>query len=87
MAGNVSEACAILSYDFSPSWFDPLRGRYSAIALLPGRVQFYKEYEGDGHNPSCGTAVIYLGENVRRFKDSFESVWSGGKQGEIVIPA
>lgn len=86
-AGNVSQACVILSYDFSASWFDPLRGAYSAIALLPSRVNFYKEHEGDGHNPSSGTAVIYLGENVRRFKEAFESVWTGGKQGEIVIPA
>lgn len=73
-AGNITACCLILSYDFSASWFEPLRQVYAAIALMRGRVQFYKEEPGDRRNPSLGTAVVFLGENVLGFANSFHAL-------------
>ena len=69
-AGAVTAATVVLSYDFSASWFEPLRGRYAAICLCRGRVQFYKETPGDGHDPALGTCIVYLGPDVGRFKQA-----------------
>ncbi len=69
--GDVTAACVVLSYDFSASWFEPLRPLYSAIALMRGRVQFYKQTPGDGHDPALGTSVVYLGHDVTSFAEAF----------------
>ena len=79
-AGAVTAATVVLSYDFSASWFEPLRGRYAAICLCRGRVQFYKETPGDGQNPALGTSLVYLGPNVARFAQAARAL------GDVVIP-
>ena len=79
-AGRVTQACAVLSYDFSASWFEPLRPLYSAICLFRGRVQFYKVKPGDGHDPALGTSVVYIGPGVERFAGSFSPL------GDVVVP-
>ena len=79
-AGTVTAATVVLSYDFSASWFEPLRGRYAAICLCRGRVQFYKETPGDGHDPALGTSLVYLGPDVGRFAQAVAEF------GDVVIP-
>ena len=79
-ARTVTAATVVLSYDFSASWFEPLRGRYAAICLCRGRVQFYKATPGDGHDPALGTSIIYLGTDVQAFADAFHGI------GDIVVP-
>ena len=79
-AGTVTAATVVLSYDFSASWFEPLRGRYAAICLLRGRVQFYKATPGDGHDPALGTSLVYLGPDVGRFSEAVAPF------GDVVIP-
>ena len=78
-AGTVTAATVVLSYDFSASWFEPLRSRYAAICLLRGRVKFYKTTPGDRHNPALGTSLVYLGPNVPAFTAAV------GALGEIVV--
>ena len=78
--GGVTAATVVLSYDFSASWFEPLRGRYAAICLCRGRVQFYKETPGDGHDPALGTSLVYLGPDVGRFAQAVSEL------GDVVIP-
>ena len=79
-SGAVTAATVVLSYDFSASWFEPLRGRYAAICLCRGRVQFYKEAPGDGHDPALGTSIVYLGQDVGRFAQAVAEF------GDVVIP-
>ena len=79
-AGDVTAAAVVLSYDFSASWFEPLRGKYAAICLCRGRVQFYKETPGDGHDPALGTSIVYLGPDVVRFAHAVVEF------GDVVIP-
>ena len=79
-AGTVTAATVVLSYDFSASWFEPLRGLYAAICLFRGRVQFYKVTPGDGHDPALGTSLVYLGPDVGRFSKAVTSF------GDVVIP-
>ena len=79
-SAKVTAAVVVLSYDFSASWFEPLRGWYSAICLMYGRVQFYKENPGDGHDPALGTSVVYLGSDVAAFSRAFSGL------GEVVVP-
>ena len=78
-AGNVTASTVVLSYDFSAKWFEPLRGRYAALCLLHGRVQFYKETPEDGQNPALGTSIVYLGPNVPAFTAAV------GALGDIVV--
>ena len=79
-AGTVTAATVVLSYDFSASWFEPLRGRYAALCLFRGRVHFYKEAPGDGRsNPALGTSIVYLGPNVPAFTAAV------GALGDIVV--
>ena len=78
--GTVTAATVVLSYDFSASWFTPLGGLYAAICLCRGRVQFYKETPGDGHDPALGTSLVYLGPDVSRFAQAVEAL------GYVVIP-
>ena len=73
-AGTVTAATVVLSYDFSAAWFEPLRGRYAAICLCRGRVQFYKAIPGDGHDPALGTSIVYLGADVPAFVAAFDSI-------------
>ena len=80
VAGRVTQACVVLSYDFSAAWFEPLRPLYSAICLFRGRVQFYKVMPGDGHDPALGTSVVYIGPDVERFAGSFSPI------GDVVVP-
>lgn len=79
-AWDVPAAVAVLSYDFSAGWFEPLRGLYAAVCLMRGRVQFYKEKPGDGHDPALGTSVVYLGTDVPAFASAFKHL------GDIVVP-
>jgi len=78
--GRVTAATAVLSYDFSPSWFEPLRDLWSAICLFHGRVRFYKVKPGDGHDPALGTSVVYFGEEVEAFSRAFSPL------GMVVVP-
>ena len=78
--GTVTAATVVLSYDFSASWFEPLRGRYAAICLCRGRVQFYKDVPGDGHDPALGTSLVYLGPDVGLFAQAVSEL------GDVVIP-
>ena len=77
--GSVTAATVVLSYDFSASWFEPLRGRYAGICLCRGRVQFYKETPGDGHDPALGTSIVYLGPDVPAFTAAVGTI------GDIVV--
>ena len=79
-AGTVTAATVVLSYDFSASWFEPLRSRYAAICLCRGRVQFYKHAPGDGHDPALGTSLVYLGPDVPAFTAAV------GPIGDVVRP-
>ena len=79
-AQRVTAACVVLSYDFSPSWFRPLRPLYAAIALCHGRIQFYKQRPGDGHDPALGTSVVYLGSDVSAFAAAFADA------SDVVVP-
>ena len=79
-AGEVTEAVVVISYDFSAGWFEPLRGAYTAICLMRGRVQFYKLKPGDGHDPALGTSVVYLGGKAPAFSEAFAAL------GDIVVP-
>ena len=79
-AERVSAACVVLSCDFSTRWFEPLRPIYTAICLMRGRVQFYKEHPGDRLNPAFGTSVIFVGPDTTKFANAF------GGLGEVVGP-
>ena len=79
-AGEVTAACAILSYDTSPRWFDPLRGRHDALCLIRLRVRFYKRNIDRTDSPGTGNSIVYLGPDVARFAKAVSAL------GEVYVP-
>lgn len=76
--GDVGEAIVLVNNATDTQWFDLLSQSASAVCFPVGRIRFQRP-GGEAGAPLQGQALLYLGDNVSRFKESFSgfgNVWT-----------
>lgn len=71
-AGDVTEAIILVNNATETNWFNVLIGSASAVVFPKSRVKFYTP-NGTIGAPLQGQAVIYMGDNPKKFLQFFES--------------
>jgi phage N-6-adenine-methyltransferase len=70
-AKEIRRACVLVNNATETAWFQRVLDSASAICLLKGRVQFLDPDGTPTGAPLQGQAVLYLGENHRKFHRAF----------------
>lgn len=69
--GNLTQAILLVRPADSAAWYAPLLKRFYR-ATPHKRISFIDKDGDQQSSPAHGNALFYLGENVERFKDTFE---------------
>ena len=75
-AGYTTEAVVLVNNATETAWFNTLVGIGSAVVFPSSRVRFYKP-DGSTGQPLQGQAVVYVGEEPRRFIAAFRHIGWG----------
>jgi phage N-6-adenine-methyltransferase len=73
-AQEITRACVLTNGATETVWFHRLLASADAMCLLKGRVKYRRPTGARSHQPTQGQVVFYLGEDVPRFKRSFENL-------------
>ena len=69
----------VLSYDFSASWFEPLRKRYEAIYLCTWpRAVLQRDDRRRARSGIKESSLVYLGNDVRIFAQAVSELGDVG---------
>lgn len=79
-SGNTKEACVLINNATETAFFQDLLSIATAICFPRGRVRFIDKEGNSSGAPLQGQAVLYFGENVNLFANSF-SIF-----GMVVVP-
>ena len=72
-AGRIPEAIALTHNYTDTEWFNEIAKVADRVCFTQGRIRF-QEPSGKPAKPTQGQAFFYIGPNVQRFDDVFESV-------------
>jgi ParB family chromosome partitioning protein len=54
-------------------WFQRMLSVASAVCFPRSRIKFLDPEGGQTNSPLQGQAIVYMGERIQEFKDSFKS--------------
>jgi phage N-6-adenine-methyltransferase len=80
-AGRTTEAVLLVNAHCDTGWFHRAAAACSAVCFLRGRIYFEKANGDQPRQPAYGSAFIYFGQRVDRFRAAFAG------QGLIMLPA
>jgi len=81
--GAVKQACVLVNNATETGWFQKLLSVSSAVCFPKGRVKFWRT-EGDDAVPLQGQAVLYVGDNIEQFTETFSEFGIVLQTGEVL---
>lgn len=79
-SGRMRQAIVLVNNATDAAWFHDLASVASAVCFLRGRVRFLDRAGKPANTPVQGQAVLYVGQDVERFRSRFSAF------GFVVIP-
>lgn len=73
-SGEISQACVLVNNATETAFFQYMLRSASAVCFPRGRVQFIDKNGNPSGAPLQGQAVVYFGNNVKRFETLFEDI-------------
>ena len=70
LASDYRQAIVLVNNATDTEWFSRLADKASAVVFPKGRVKFHKP-DGSTGAPLQGQALLYFGDNVQSFKETF----------------
>jgi ParB family chromosome partitioning protein len=71
-SGEIDQACILVNNATETQWFQRMLSAASAVCFPKSRIRFL-DPDGNPGAPLQGQAIIYMGNNVSAFKESFET--------------
>lgn len=73
-AGSIKQACVLVNNATETDWFQKLLAELSAVCFPKGRIKFIDMDGQPSGAPLQGQAIIYMGDDVKRFCDEFSKL-------------
>jgi hypothetical protein len=71
--GRVTEAILLVNASVDTKWFHQAAAACAAICFVRGRISFDRPDGGRQDPPAFGSAFLYFGDRVDRFRAAFAS--------------